>query len=361
MTSFANSLTTNLAVTFLMLLMVFLLPWLDRVICRRLGLNLQGGVSKNSQAELLLRIRQALLYAIFGIYLLAVAYLVFFSRSATRDYQVHIALFEDLKNAVHIDFGFLGFIKTVFTDGFSAAWSHVNIENTKDIAQVYMNIMLFVPMGYLLPYTFDWFRAKVRIRPAIACLVIAFLIENMQLIFRRGFYDIDDLVSNTIGGIIGQFLYLAVAYVVQHPNWRKERESYRRWKRNAKTRTLYPFTRRMGLTRATLMAASEEAVWDFYVMKLGFRLLKQIVPLDSDGTDMLLQMGKMQVEVHCTNTAEEFPPQTLTLSVKKLRPVIRRMEKNGISVSEIRQDTYTGLRCVELQGPDNVKILIIEN
>ena len=88
MTSFANSLTTNLAVTFLMLLMVFLLPWLDRVICRRLGLNLQGGVSKNSQAELLLRIRQALLYAIFGIYLLAVAYLVFFSRSATRDYHL---------------------------------------------------------------------------------------------------------------------------------------------------------------------------------------------------------------------------------------------------------------------------------
>lgn len=361
MTAFANSLTTNLAVTFLMLLMVFLLPWMDRVICRRLGLNLQGGVSRNPKAEMLLRIRQSVLYAIIGIYVLAVAFLVFFSRSATRDYQVHIALFEDLKNAVHIDFGFLGFIKTVFTNGFSAAWSHVNIDNAKDIAQVYMNIMLFVPMGYLLPYVFDWFRAKVRIRPAVACFVIAFLIENLQLIFRRGFYDIDDLVSNTIGGIIGQFLYLAVAYVVQHPNWRKERESYQRWKRNAKTRTLYPFIRRMGLTRATLMASSEEAVWDFYVMKLGFRLLKQIVPLDSAGTDMLLQMGKMQVEVHCTNAAEEFPPQTLTLSVKKLRPVIRRMEKNGISVSEVRQDAYTGLRCVELKGPDNVTIVIIEN
>ncbi|MBO4378493.1 MAG: hypothetical protein J5889_06000, partial [Clostridia bacterium] len=187
------------------------------------------------------------------------------------------------------------------------------------------------------------------------------LIENLQLIFRRGFYDIDDLVTNTVGGIIGQFLYLSVAYVVQHPNWRKERESYRRWKRNAKTRTLYPFARRMGLTRATLSATSEEAVWDFYVMKLGFRLMKQIVPLDSLGTDMLLQMGKMQVEVHCTNTNEELPPQTLTLSVRKLRPVIRRMEGNGIPVSPIRQDTYTGLRCVDLQGPDNVTILIIED
>ena len=344
-----------------MLLMVFLLPWLDRMICRKLELNLQGGVSRNPRAEMLLRIRQIILYVIFGIYLLAVAYLVFFSRSASRDYQIHIALFEDLKNAIHIDFGFLAFIKTVFTEGFSAAWSHVRIEKAEDIAQVYMNIMLFVPMGYLLPYTFDWFRAKVNIRPAVACFVIAFLIENLQLIFRHGFYDIDDLVTNTIGGIIGQFLYVSVAYVVQHPDWRKERESYRRWKRNAKTRTLYPFARRMGLTRATLSATSEEAVWDFYVMKLGFRLMKQIVPLDSLGTDMLLQMGKMQVEVHCTNANEELPPQTLTLSVRKLRPVIRRMEENGIPVSPIRQDTYTGLRCVELQGPDNVTILIIED
>ncbi len=361
MTAFANSLTTNLIVTCLMLLMVFLLPWVDRRICRKLGLNLQGGISSNPRAETLLRMRQSLLYAIFGTYLLAIAYIVFFSRSATQDYQVHVALYSDLKNAVHIDFGFLGFIKTIFTDGFHAAMSHIQIEKLEDITQVYMNIMLFIPMGYLLPYLFDWFRAKVRYRPALACFVIAFLIENLQLVFRRGFYDMDDLVSNTIGGIIGQFLYVSVAYVVTHPDWRKERKSYRRWKRNAKTRTLYPFARRIGLTRTTLFAANEEAVWDFYIMKLGFRLVKQIVPLESSGTDMLLQMGNMQVEVHCANTEESLSPQTLTLSVRKLRPVIRRMTENGIPVSEISQDVYTGLRCVHLQGPDNVTILIVEN
>ena len=361
MTAFANSLTTNLIVTVLMLLMVFLLPWLDRRVCRKLGLNLQGGVSSNPRAESLLRMRQTLLYAIFAVYLLAVAYIVFFSRSATQDYQVHIALFSDLKNAVRIDFGFLGWIKTVFTEGFPAAMSHVQVEKLEDITQVYMNVMLFVPMGYLLPYLFGWFRAKVRYRPALACFIIAFLIENLQLVFRRGFYDMDDLVSNTIGGMIGQFLYVSVAYVVTHPDWRKERKAYRRWRRNARTRTLYPFARRMGLTRTTLLAANEEAVWDFYIMKLGFRLVRQIVPLDSPGTDMLLQMGKMQVEVHCANAAETLSPQTLTLSVRKLQPVIRRMEENGIPVSGVSQDVYTGLRCVRLQGPDNVTILIVEN
>ena len=360
MTAFANNLVTNLVVTFLMLLMVFLLPWLDRRACKKLGLNLQGGVSTHPRAEALLRTRRILLYTIFGMYLLAIAYIVFFSRSATKDYQVHIALFSDLSKAVRIDFGFLGFIKTTFTDGFRAAASHVRIEKAEDIAQVYMNVMLFVPMGYLLPYLFGWFRAKVRIRPAVACFVIAFVIENLQLIFRRGFYDMDDLVSNTAGGIIGQFLYISFAYVVTHPDWRREQAAYRRWKRNARTRTLYPFARRMGLTRTTLRASDEEAVWDFYVMKLGFRLVKQIVPLDSPGTNMLLQMGKMQAEFLCSNTEEAIPPQTLTLSVRRLSPVIRRLKENGVSVGEITQDQYSGLRCVSLSGPDGVTILIIE-
>ena len=360
MTAFANSLTTNIIVTILMLLMVFLLPWLDRRICRRLGLNLQGGVSANPQAEKLLRMRRILLYAVFGLYLLAVAYIVFFSRSATKDYQVHIALFSDLKNAVRIDFGFLGFIKTVFTDGFRVAASHVRIEKAEDIAQVYMNVMLFVPMGYLLPYLFGWFRAKVRCRPALACFIIALLIENLQLIFRRGFYDMDDLASNTLGGILGQFLFISVAYVVTHPDWRKELKAYRRWKKNARSRTLYPFVRRMGLTRATLLASSEEDIWDFYVMKLGFRLVKQLVPLDSAGTDLLLEMGRFQVEVHCSNQADSLPPQTLTMSVKRLQPILRRLRLNGIETGDIDQDPYTGLRRVRFQGPDGVEIFVIE-
>lgn len=360
MTAFANSLATNLAVTALLAVMVFLLPWADRTVCKKLGLNLQGGVSANPRAESLLGIRKILLYAIYGLYLLAVAFFVFLSRSATKDYQVHVALFSDLGNAVHIDLGFIGFIRTVFSEGFSSAMSHIQIEKAEDIAQVYMNIMLFVPMGYLLPYLFSWFRAKVRIRPALACFVLSFLVENLQLVFRRGFYDVDDLFSNTIGGIIGQFLFIAVAYVVTHPDWRKEAQSYRRWKRNAKSRTLYPFARRAGLTRTTLLASSEDDVWDFYVMKLGFRLVRQIVPLDSPGTDMLLQMGRMQIEVRCSNSAEALPQQTLTISLRRLPAVIRRLEENGIPVSGIEQDVYTESRCIRIEGPDHTQILIVE-
>ncbi len=356
----ANSVGTNLAVTAAVILMVVALPWLDRRICGRLGLNLQGGVSKNPNAEKLLRLRQGLLLFIFGVYVLAIAWLVFFSRSAAREYQVHIALFEDLHNAVNIDLGFLDFFRMIFTDGFPAALSHIQIIKPEDITQVYMNVMLFVPMGYLLPYLFDWFRKKARWRPVAMCFVLSLLIENLQLISRRGFYDIDDLVSNVIGGFIGQWLFISAAYVVTHPNWRKELKSYRRWKRNARGRTLYPFARKMGLSRTTLTARREEDIWDFYVMRLGFRMIKQIVPEDQTGTDFLLEMGKSQVEIHCLNRETELPPQTLTMSARHLTPVLRRLEMNGIKTNGVEQDVYTGLRCVRFSGPDGVCITVIE-
>ncbi len=361
MTAIANSLVTNILVTCLMLVMVFLLPGMDRKISQKLGLNLQGGVSTNPRADALLRLRQGLLYAAFGIYLIMVAYLVFFSRSATRSYQIHVDLFADLKNAVQVDFNLLELLKTFLSEGLSGVSSHVEIVKPEDIAQVYMNIMLFVPMGYLLPYLFGWFRARVRYRPALACFIISFVTENLQLMFRRGFYDLDDLVSNTIGGIIGQLCFLSFAYVVMHPDWRREMKSYRRWKRHARSRTLYPFARKMTLTRTTLRSSSEEEIMDFYVMKLGFRLIRRLILEHGEGTNMLLEMGRMQLEIHCCNSGDLLPPQTLTLSVRRLKPVVRRMEKNGIRVSGTEQDPYTGLRCVHIEGPDGVRIQIIEN
>ena len=258
----ANSLSTNIFVTVLVLAMVFLLPWIDRKVCGKLGLNLQGGISKNPKAEELLRLRQALLIAVFGAYLFALAWFVFFSRAVAKNYAVHAALFEDLQNSVQSDFGFIDFIRVLFSEGIKAAFSHIRIVNTANFTQAYMNLMLFVPLGYLLPYTFSWFRAKVRFRPALACFLTSFLIENIQLVSRRGLYDLDDIATNTLGGIVGQFLFIFAAYIVTHPNWRKELKAYRRWKRNARTRTLDPFARKIGLSRTTLQATSEEAIYD---------------------------------------------------------------------------------------------------
>ena len=83
----------------LVALVVILLPWADRRICRRLKLNLEGGLSENPNADRLLAIRQRLLTLGVVLYFIVFAWLVFFSRSSSSEYTVHIAPLEDLKNA----------------------------------------------------------------------------------------------------------------------------------------------------------------------------------------------------------------------------------------------------------------------
>ncbi len=355
----ANSFSTNLAVTLIVAVMVFVLPLLDRLICRRLGLNLQGGVSTHPKAALLLRVRKALLVSAFILYLLAAAWLVFFSRRTLSDYAVHAEPFRDLLAAVRFDFGLFEILRSFVAEGLRGGLSHIRILKPQDIAQVYMNIMLFIPMGYLLPYISAWFQAKVRIRPAVCCFLVSLAVENLQLLTRRGLYDLDDLLSNTLGGIIGQYLFILAAYTVTHPQWRREAQAYRRWRRNARRRTLYPFAKKIALARTTIFATDETTIWDFFVTTLGFRPLRQLVPQDSPGTSFLLEMGRSQVEIRCSNREQELPEQILTLSVRRIGPVQERLRSSGIQTGEADPDPYTGVRRLQFAGPDNIRIIVL--
>ena len=59
MTIPVNSPITILAVTAFVAVFIVLLPFIDRRVCRRLGLNLQHGLSENANADALLKLRQA--------------------------------------------------------------------------------------------------------------------------------------------------------------------------------------------------------------------------------------------------------------------------------------------------------------
>lgn len=355
-----SSWEVNFAVTALVAIMVLFMPWVDRKVASRYGLNLQGGLSDNPRADELMQLRSFVLYGIFAIYLAVVAYLVFFSRSAAMDYRVHTALFQNLMGSVHIDLGIFDLLRLFFIHGVPETLKHITVISPFEIAQVYLNVMLFVPMGYLLPYVFRWFRDRVEIRPVLASFLISLLIENIQLVTKRGFYDLDDLVANTLGGYLGQVLYIAFAYVVTHPKWRRDLKAYLRWLIMAHRRTLYPFVRKVALPRTTILATNEEPVWDFYVTKLGFRLLRQTLPEDSNDTGFLLGLGKTEVLILCSNDEDALPTQYLTISVKRLSPVKKRLEESGIEVSPIEQDPYTDHRCLWFEGPDGVRVTIIE-
>ncbi len=355
-----NSLEMNLLVTLLVAVVVFLLPWADRRVCRRLRLNLEGGLSENPDADRLLRRRRRLLTLGLLCYFLLFAWLVFFSRASTESYSVHVAPLEDLKNAFSTPTGFSGWFRTLFTQGISSAFSQISIVRPDDISQFYLNMMLFVPMGYLLPYVFSWFRARVRVRPVVFCMLISLVVENIQLVSRRGMYDFDDIISNTLGGLLGQLLYIAVGYVVTHSSWRSDLREYRRWKHRARRSTLFPYTKKTGMFRTTLRGTDQAAVCDFYVNRLGFRLSQQLNRRESGDVVFLFEMDRNQVQVICSFREDPPAKQYLTLFARKLPSVRKRLEMNGITPGNYRRDPCTGLRTLRFEGPDNVRVEIME-
>jgi len=72
------------------------------------------------------------------------------------------------------------------------------------VLNVVGNIVAFIPSGFLLPAI----SRRCRRLPGIVLvgLSISFLIECTQLVFRVGSFDVDDLLLNTIGVILGFFI-----------------------------------------------------------------------------------------------------------------------------------------------------------
>ena len=85
------------------------------------------------------------------------------------------------------------------------------------------NIIGFIPFGVILPLLSRKFMSLKKVMLATFCL--SFMFECMQLIFRFGSFDVDDLILNTLGGIVG---YLFVKVVVNSVETRQNTtERYR--------------------------------------------------------------------------------------------------------------------------------------
>ena len=61
------------------------------------------------------------------------------------------------------------------------------------------NIVIFIPMGFFVA----WLCNKKLLKTLLCCIIMLLFIEIMQLIFMIGFFDIDDLILNLIGCVIG--------------------------------------------------------------------------------------------------------------------------------------------------------------
>ena len=355
----ANNIWINLIIFIMIICFVVLLPLIDKAVCRKLKLNLEHGISENPKANSLLKLRQLVLYIILGIYLLANFYLVFLSRGESSQYQINTNFMYDVKNSLHIDIGVFGMIKDIFSQGFDVGFSHIHIERPEDITQVLTNTMLYIPMGYLLPYTIEKLRSEKRYT-VLLCFGFSFMTENFQLIFKRGFYDLDDMFFNTLGGFIGFMLFIAFAYWLTRPNWKKEEKLRFNWSKRSYRKSLYLYRRSFRTYRIFLTASSEEEVYSYYIDKLGFRLRGLKFSLESQESIMLISLGSVFIEINCRNESGEIYPQTISIKSKKIEKVRKKLIKNGIEVSDYQEDIFTHRRTMRINAPDNVTIIISE-
>ena len=353
-----GSFSTCLYFGALVLVLVVGVPLIDTFFCRKLELNPVGGKNRTLKSNRAYVLRRICLFLGFAVYLSGFLYVTFFSREAADDYQVHCDLFKNFVDSV-IDFGILGCIINEVSNGAVILPSDLPELDFSGITQVILNIILFIPMGYLLPYLFAWFRKGVKPKVTLASFLISLSVENVQLVTKLGYYDLDDLVTNTFGGFLGGLLFMTFAFWVTHPDWRKDRKEYKRWKKNAKERTLYPFAKDMTLSRTFLRATDEASIQDFFVGKLGFRVVGKLIPEDRDGAVYLMELGNCQVEILCADEEADMGPQNLIIAVKKPDKVRRRLEKNGIDTSPYLQDPFTGLNSFMFEAPDNVKVIIL--
>lgn len=87
------------------------------------------------------------------------------------------------------------------------AWNGFSIKEWRNII---LNILMFVPLGLLLPFYGRWWR-----RPAftyLAGLAFTLFIEFAQLILKRGIFEMDDIFNNLLGTMIGYGIYRLVYF-----------------------------------------------------------------------------------------------------------------------------------------------------
>jgi glycopeptide antibiotics resistance protein len=73
------------------------------------------------------------------------------------------------------------------------------------LINIFGNIIMFIPFGFFLPLIWSEFRNIQGSTAIILCTSISF--ELIQLLMAVGNFDMDDILLNTLGGMIGYTLF----------------------------------------------------------------------------------------------------------------------------------------------------------
>ena len=128
---------------------------------------------------------------LFYIYIALLSYFLFFSerygRTVGEEYRYNLELFAEIRR-------FFKYRHLLSTESF--------------LLNMLGNVVAFMPFGFFIPVIT---KKRSFFNVAFLSFELTLLIELMQLIFKVGIFDIDDLFLNTLGGILGYVCY-AISY-----------------------------------------------------------------------------------------------------------------------------------------------------
>ena len=133
---------------------------------------------------------KAVMKLLFIIYMCVLVYVVFFAEAMGRTpqdgYVYNLTPLKEIKR----------FMKYIWDNDALGGAARLNI---------FGNIIAFMPFGIYLPYTSE---SKLGfISTFLYTFSLSLTIELVQLITKVGSCDVDDIILNTLGGVIGYILW----------------------------------------------------------------------------------------------------------------------------------------------------------
>lgn len=140
---------------------------------------------------------------VFGMYILDNLYQTILFKTVRPEMRAEWVPFWSYREAIR------------FSGGFA-------VTNANLLEEIILNVLLYIPMGYLLPFVWEKLRAGGKRFFSWRDVLIGFLCsvvtEVTQLVFRIGLFEFDDMIGNTAGGLIGYVLYEIIRQAAERRN-----------------------------------------------------------------------------------------------------------------------------------------------
>ena len=82
-----------------------------------------------------------------------------------------------------------------------------------DLAEIILNVVIFVPLGIYAGILFKRWSFEKKL---FFFFLLSLVFEMLEFFFKIGAFDITDIITNTIGGIIGLLMFTAIEKLVNN-------------------------------------------------------------------------------------------------------------------------------------------------